>query len=86
MIANLDLVISVDTAVVHVAGAINKPVWVFVPWIPEWRWMLEREDTPWYPKARLFREPSRRQWPSVVGRVKDELKKLSEVRLSGRGC
>ena len=72
-IACLDLVISVDTSVAHLAGALAKPVWILLPHSPDWRWMLEREDSPWYPTARLFRRDGRRDWPSVVERLKAEL-------------
>jgi len=65
----LDLVVSVDTSFVHVAGAIGKPVWVLLPFVPDYRWMLDREDSPWYPTARLFRQPDIGDWRSVVDRV-----------------
>ncbi len=55
LIANLDLVIAVDTSVAHLAGALAKPVWLLLPYIPDWRWLLDRDDTPWYPTVRLFR-------------------------------
>ena len=76
LIANLDLVISVDTAVAHLAGAIGKPVWTLIPFAPDWRWMLNREDSPWYPTMRLFRQSSPGDWESVITKVKDELIKL----------
>jgi tetratricopeptide (TPR) repeat protein len=69
LIANLDLVVSVDTGVAHLAGALAKPVWVMLPLIPDWRWLLDREDSPWYPTARLFRQDSTRTWDYVVSRV-----------------
>jgi hypothetical protein len=69
LIANLDLVISVDTSVAHLAGALAKPLWLLVPFTPDWRWLLDRDDSPWYPTARLFRQDETRRWDSVMARV-----------------
>jgi tetratricopeptide (TPR) repeat protein len=66
LIANLDLVISVDTSIAHLAGAMGAPVWILLPWNAEWRWMTDRADTPWYASARLFRQPARSDWDAVV--------------------
>ena len=55
-VAALDLVITVDTSVAHLAGALGRPVWLLLPWVTDWRWMLNREDNPWYPTMRLFRQ------------------------------
>jgi tetratricopeptide (TPR) repeat protein len=74
-IENLDLVISVDTAVAHLAGAMGRPVWVLLQSAPDWRWMLNRTDSPWYPTMRLFRQRKPNDWSDVLGRVADELKK-----------
>ena len=76
IVANLDLVISSDTSVVHLVGAMGKPLWVLLHNSPDWRWLLEREDSPWYPTARLFRQPSPGNWQDVVTRVEGELRKL----------
>jgi len=73
LISQLDLVISVDTAVAHLAGALGKPVWILLTHAPDWRWLLERDHSPWYPNARLFRQSETREWGSVTKRVRDAL-------------
>ncbi|GAB2916082.1 tetratricopeptide repeat protein [Paraburkholderia jirisanensis] len=73
LISELDLVISVDTSVVHLAGAMNLPVWALLSHVPDWRWLLDREDSPWYPAARLFRQSKTGDWQSVIERVAHEL-------------
>ena len=73
LIENLDLVITVDTAMGHLAGAMAKPVWIMLPKASDWRWMLEREDSPWYPTARLFRQAKPGEWDPVLTRVTDAL-------------
>jgi type IV pilus biogenesis/stability protein PilW len=78
LIGNLDLVVSVDTAVAHLAGALGKPVWTLIPYSPDWRWLLDREDSPWYPTMSLFRQSSPRDWRSVIDRVASELHKKIE--------
>ena len=82
LIANLDLVISVDTSVAHLAGALAKPVWILLPFIPDWRWLLDRDDSPWYPTARLFRQDETRGWDNVMARVQAAL----HDHLSRREC
>ena len=69
----MDLVVSVDTSVAHLAGAMARPLWLLLPFAPDFRWMLDREDSPWYPTARLFRQPSIGDWDSVLARVQTEL-------------
>lgn len=69
LIDAMDLVISIDTAVAHLAGALAKPVWIMLPFNPDWRWLLGRDDSPWYPTARLFRQPAPGDWHAVVRSV-----------------
>jgi tetratricopeptide (TPR) repeat protein len=69
----LDLVITVDTSVAHLAGALGKPVWILLPFNPDWRWMLDRSDSPWYPSARLFRQPALGDWAGAIDAVRGEL-------------
>jgi tetratricopeptide (TPR) repeat protein len=78
VLALVDLVIAVDTSVVHVAGAMGRPTWVLLPFAPDWRWMLDREDSPWYPTVRLFRQPAIGDWDSVVARAAAELGRLAK--------
>jgi hypothetical protein len=73
VIANLDLVISVDTAVAHLAGAMGRPVWVLLPRTPDFRWLIDRDTSPWYPSARLFRKAGTDSWDAVIARVAAEL-------------
>lgn len=79
-IANLDLIVSVDTSVAHLAGAMGKPVWTLLPFVADWRWMLDRADTPWYPTMRLFRQPSPGDWNDVIRRITGALKPLAAAR------
>jgi hypothetical protein len=76
IVANLDLVISIDTSVAHLAGAMGKPVWILLCKSADWRWMLEREDSPWYPTARLFRQSTMGDWQAVAIAIEHELRKL----------
>jgi hypothetical protein len=75
VIEHLDLLIIVDTAIGHIAGAMNRPVWVMIPFAPDWRWLAGRPDTPWYPSMRLFRHPATRRWDLVVPAVAAELRR-----------
>jgi Flp pilus assembly protein TadD len=83
-ITQLDLVLCVDTSLGHLAGAMGKPVWVMVPRRPDWRWLEEREDTPWYPTMRLFRQARRGDWPGVVRHVRMEMERLIAARQKPR--
>ena len=80
LVANLDLVISVDTSSAHLAGAMNRPVWILNRLDTCWRWMLEREDSPWYPSARLFRQPSLGNWTAVLADVAHALRERATAR------
>lgn len=75
----LDLVISVDTATVHLAGALGKDCWAMIPFVPDWRWLLGSETTPWYDSVKLFRQPELKDWDSVLNRISEELKAVVTV-------
>jgi len=77
-LAALDLLISVDTAPAHLAGAMGKPVWMLLPFVPDWRWLLEREDTPWYPTLRFFRQRTRGDWRAPIEAVAKALNDLAQ--------
>ena len=77
IIETLDLVISVDTSIAHLAGALGKPVWILLARLPDWRWFNDREDSPWYDSARLFRQTHEGDWAGVIAMVEAELRKLS---------
>lgn len=74
LIMNLDLVVSVDTAVAHLAGALGREVWTLLPYAPDWRWMLKRTDSPWYPSMRLIRQPVPGDWGAVIGQVRSSIR------------
>jgi hypothetical protein len=84
LMMNLDLIISVDTAIIHVAGALSRPVWAATPYAADWRWLRVREDTPWYPTMRLFRQSSRGEWDTVFGRLAAALAGASRAKAEGR--
>jgi hypothetical protein len=78
-LANCDLLLSADSSVVHLAGAMGLPTWIALSWIPEWRWGLEGQTTPWYDSARLFRQPRRGDWTSVVAAMAEALMQLPSL-------
>jgi len=80
LIANMDLIISVDTSVAHLAGAMGKQTWTLLPFAPDWRWMLDRGDSPWYPTMRLFRQPEREDWDGVFHELSETLRILVSDR------
>jgi Flp pilus assembly protein TadD len=82
VLERLDLLITVDTGVLHLAGALGRPVWGLLAFVPDWRWMLDRSDSPWYPSLRLFRQPRRGDWPSVVTEVAAALRALTSTTIS----
>jgi ADP-heptose:LPS heptosyltransferase len=73
---NLNLVITADTSIAHLAGALGRPTWVALKQVPDWRWLLDREDCPWYPTVRLFRQARRDDWVSVFARINQQIKSL----------
>src|SRR6185369_14258231 len=89
VIAQLDVIIAVDTSVAHLAGALGRPVWLLLPFSPDWRWLLDRNDSPWYPTARLIRQPKTGDWASVVSHVAPQLtslvKELETLKRARRG-
>ena len=78
IMANLDLIITVDTAAAHLAGALGKPVWTIMRYSPCWRWGLDRLDTPWYPTMKLFRPAKPMEWTDVIKQIAEELKKFQK--------
>ena len=84
LIEQLDLVISVDTAVAHLAGALGKPVWLLSRYESEWRWMLQRADSPWYPTMRIFRQSARGNWDAVMEAITAALSHVIKESGSGR--
>lgn len=77
--SRMDLIITVDTAAAHLAGALGRPTWVLVPYIPDWRWMIDRSDSPWYPSVRIFRQPKPGDWETPLQQIADA---LAEFRIN----
>lgn len=80
LLRQLDLLITADTAIAHLAGALALPVWVLLPFAPDWRWMLRRDDSPWYPTMRLFRQPAPGDWASVIASAAEALAEAAEEK------
>jgi len=81
VVENLDLIVTVDTSVAHLSGAMGKPTWILLPFSPDWRWLLDRTDSPWYPTARLYRQGTIGNWESALSRVRADLMKFVGKRL-----
>jgi ADP-heptose:LPS heptosyltransferase len=79
----LDLIVTSDTSIAHLAGALGRPVWVGLKDVPEWRWMLDRSDSPWYPTMKLYRQTVRDDWNGVFERVADDVAKLAAATQPG---
>ena len=77
LIESMDLIISVDTSVAHLSGALNKPVWVLLPFTPDYRWLLNRDDTPWYPSMKLYRQTKKNDWDTVIKKVRKDLQNFN---------
>jgi ADP-heptose:LPS heptosyltransferase len=75
--AQMDLILSIDTSIAHLAGALGRPLWVLLCHPPDWRWLLDREDCPWYPTARLFRQTRTGDWSQVIEKLRCELVELA---------
>ena len=84
LLENLDLVITVDTSVAHVAAALGKPTWLLLPYLSDFRWLMDRVDTPWYPSMRLYRQDQPGDWTPVLQRIKNDLEQRIKSGLGGR--
>ena len=81
VVKQMDLVISCDTALAHLAGALQVPVWLAIRYAPDWRWLLDRSDTPWYPTMRIYRQPQPGDWQGLFEQMQQPLQSLVEQRL-----
>jgi hypothetical protein len=80
VMTSLDLIITSDTSIAHLAGALGRPTWVALKQVPDWRWLLDRDDSPWYPTVRLFRQSQRDDWGSVFVKIEQELRTLLDTK------
>lgn len=80
LVSEIDLVISVDTSVAHLAAALGRPTWILLTHVPDWRWLLGRDDSPWYPTVRLFRQDASRNWNGVIARLRQAIEKFADLR------
>ena len=76
MLGMLDLLVCVDTSLGHLAGALGRPAWIMLPYAPDWRWLMHRSDSPWYPSLRLFRQAAPKAWPPLIDGVAEELQRF----------
>jgi ADP-heptose:LPS heptosyltransferase len=83
LVSCLDLVITVDTSVAHLSAALGRPTWILLPYTPDYRWLLDRDDSPWYPTVRLFRQSETRDYREVFDRVRSELLTLISAKRLG---
>jgi len=77
IMSHLDLIITSDTSIAHLAGALARPTWVVLKQVPDWRWLLDRQDSPWYPTMRLFRQDLAGYWTSVFARIEQQLRSVT---------
>jgi hypothetical protein len=80
LMTQMDLIVTVDTSIAHLAGALGRPVWVALKYAPDWRWLLGREDSPWYPTMRLFRQAAPGQWTPVFAAIAEEVRRIVSER------
>jgi hypothetical protein len=86
VMAGLDLIITADISIAHVAGALGRPTWVGLKYVPDWRWLLDRDDSPWYPTVRLFRQETDGDWKFVFSKIERALCALLADREASPGC
>ena len=73
LVESMDLIISIDSGVLHLCGALNKPTWLLLPFRPDFRWLLNRKDSPWYPSMKLYRQTKKNDWDNVIKKVEKDL-------------